>query len=557
MFIKILVIEDEFPVLDTITDILVSAGHDVTSASNGEDGLKKALNDPPDLILCDINMPGINGYQVLETLKAALPTQNIPFIFLSAKIDAKDMRKGMMLGANDYLTKPFKTDELLGSVNTQIERHKKITGYYHEEIQKTKYYEEITGLGKRNLLEKCLKDLASDEKTSISLLIIAVNKYETLKYILNEAELKSLNLELVKRIKDSLEQAHQIYVLNSGKFACTILNNTRQLILLTVGDIINNIKKPLNLSNHSLHLSSSIGVAFTNENNNTFTNLISNAELALNRALESGKNNFQIFKAALKKKYTDILKLQNALHNALKNNELMLHYQPKVDLNKNTITGFETLLRWRSPQYGNVPPSKFIPLAESNDLIIDLGDWVINKTIAQLQDWERAGLKIKPIAVNMSVKQFVNFDLCKTIVAQLNSVAINNDLIEFELTESIFVDKIEQTKKTLKLFKTSGIKLSLDDFGTGYSSLAYIKNFPFDKIKIDKTFINDIPEDKNASSLTTTIISMAKNMDFVVIAEGVETELQANFLRKNNCDEMQGFLYSKPLPAANIKKMLS
>lgn len=549
----ILVIEDEFPVLDTLSDILSSAGYVVITASNGEDGLKKAIDHLPDLILCDIYMPGLNGHQVLDRLKSNPNTDTIPFIFLSAKSEAKNVRKGMLQGADDYLTKPYTKAELLDTVGAQLDKRKRQTVQFQKEIKKAKYYDELTGLGKRNLLEEDLSGLKIQSLKINALIIIAFKQYQNLKSILSQSELKSLYLKLVERIKDSLDDTNKLYFLENAKFACIIRGESQKSILSTVWDIINNIKRPINLKNHSLYLSCSVGIAFNKKGS---SKLISEAELALDFATEEGHNNYRVFKPAIKQKYSDTIKLQNDLHKALKNNELMLRYQPKVHLKGNIISGFEALLRWNSPKYGTVSPSKFIPLAESNDSIMDLGAWVINSTIKQLTEWDKAGLKIKPVAINISVKQFANMDFYQSVMNQLDAVDIENDYIEFELTESIFINKIEDTKEKLKLFKSSGIKLSMDDFGTGYSSLSYIKNFPLDKIKIDKIFIQDILRDKNASELTAGIISMSKKLGFTVIAEGVETEEQADFLRQHQCDEMQGFLFSKPLKAEDTKKFI-
>jgi len=554
MAATILVIEDDFIVLDTIKDILNLAGYNVIQSSNGEESLKKVVVDPPDLILCDINLPGMNGFEVFDALKNNPTSRTIPTIFLSGRNTVNDMRKGMSHGASDYLSKPFSTRDLLDAVSAQIEKHKNITSYFDEEIHKTKYYDEFSGLGNRNLLEIHLKDYEDTDRKSIGIIVININKYEDLKYTLNESELRSLNEELVKRIKSTFEDVNQLYILNNSRFACTIENETQQTVLLSVGDVIRAIKKPMELRSHSLYLDASAGIAFSSPQDNCLTDLIHKAELALDQVLETGNESYKIYKPELEKRFTERLKLQNNLFKALKNNEFNLYYQPKVDLNLGSISGFEVLLRWDNPTYGRISPAKFIPIAESTGLIIEIGEWIVKQVLLQLKNWQKQKLKVCPLAINISVKQFNNLNFFTEAQKQINTWTEKN-LIEFELTESIFINKIEQIKPILEQFKETGIKLSLDDFGTGYSSLAYIKNFPFDKIKIDKAFVNDIPMDPAASKLIIGIIAMAKNMGFTVIAEGVETKLQAEFLRKNNCDEIQGFLFSKPLPAQKIEKM--
>ena len=278
--------------------------------------------------------------------------------------------------------------------------------------------------------------------------------------------------------------------------------------------------------------------------------------MAVSYAREQGYNNYIFYNPKLKEQFTDTIRLQNDLYKALKSGELALVFQPKVRFQDKTISGFEALLRWNNPEYGSISPSKFIPLAESNDLINELGKWVLDEAIRNLAVWSSHDLDIKPVAVNLSVKQLDNINFFRYAEEQLFTAGIKINMLEFEITESLFIENLDQTNKIMQYIQSIGFRIALDDFGTGYSSLAYIKNFPFNKVKIDKAFIKDIPADKNATSIVAGIISMAQNLGFIVIAEGVENENQAAFLRKNNCDEMQGFLFSKPLPPDEVAKLL-
>jgi len=281
-----------------------------------------------------------------------------------------------------------------------------------------------------------------------------------------------------------------------------------------------------------------------------------NADAAMYRAKEQGRNNYQYFTRDMNERAIQRVQMEAALRQALEREEFRLFYQPKVDLVTGKICGFEALLRWQHPDKGMVLPGGFIPMLEETGLIVQAGEWVLRTACAQIKVWQKAGLKVPPISVNLSARQFEQKNLKGTVEQILHDTKVDPSLIEFEITESLLMNDPEGAARTLDSLKESGVRLSMDDFGTGYSSLGYLKRFPIDTLKIDRTFVRDISTDADDATLTRAIIHLAQNLRLKVIAEGVETEDQLAFLRTNGCDEMQGYLFARPAGAEECEQML-
>ncbi|MDZ8090801.1 MAG: EAL domain-containing response regulator [Nostoc sp. DedQUE05] len=393
---KILIIEDEEAVRENILDLLEAEDFETIAAANGRIGVNLAISEVPDLILCDMMMPEIDGYGVLTALRQEPSTATIPFIFLTAKSAKSDFRQGMDMGADDYITKPFTRAELLSAIMNRLE------------------------------------------------------KYATLKRYLSSQ---------------------------------TVINNLSPKIQLL--------------------------------------------EISLHRAIK--QHNFQEFE---------------------------IYYQPIVDITSGKIVGAESLLRWQSPELGMIYPTEFIPLAESTGLIVPIGKWVLKRVCEQIKSWRDAGIDSLIVAVNLSAIEFNQPDFIHNIV---NFISVNNiephDL-ELELTESMIMQDVNSAIATMSKLQSLGIKIAIDDFGTGYSSLIYLKNLPINTLKIDRYFIHNVANDSQKSAIAKALIQMAHNLNLDVVAEGVETEPELGFLRQYKCNSMQGFLFSRPLPAAEFENFL-
>jgi diguanylate cyclase (GGDEF)-like protein len=312
--------------------------------------------------------------------------------------------------------------------------------------------------------------------------------------------------------------------------------------------IIASITSQIDIQGHEIHLSCSTGISLYPDNGSSADSLLKNASTALYYAKLQGKNYYQFYNEKLNRDSLENLRLENDLRHAIERNELDLYYQPKIDLATGRINSVEALLRWRHPEIGMVPPDEFIPLAEETGLITALGYWVLETACRQIRQWQDAGYDHLSVAVNLSALQFRQNDLLERIHDTIEATGICAHQLELEITESTVMDDLDTAASTMRALHGSGIRISIDDFGTGYSSLSHLKRFPINTVKIDRSFIRDITTDPDDAAIVGAIIAMSHNMELKVIAEGVETQQQLDFLRSLQCDEVQGFLFSPPVP---------
>ncbi|MEG3929581.1 EAL domain-containing response regulator [Microcoleus sp. D3_18a_C4] len=395
---KILVIEDEQLIRENILKLLKAEGFDVTGAENGAQGLNAAVSNLPDVILCDVMMPELDGYGVLVALRSNPVTATLPFVFLTGKADRSEMRQGMELGADDYLTKPFTKAELVGAISSRLKKQEAVAEQYHT--------------------------------------------------------LRSQSSEFIQDATDKLER------------------------------------------------------------------------------------------------------IKTGLCDALEREEFQVYYQPQVNVHTGKIISAEALVRWLHPEKGLISPAEFIPQAEATGFIVQLGEWVLQTACRQMQVWENAGFSGRRVAVNLSPRQFHQPDLSSRVAQILAETGLQASSLELELTESLMVEDAESAIATLQQLKKLGVSISIDDFGTGYSSLSYLTQYPFDTLKIDRCFISNITDGCTNAAIVKAIIEMAHSLCLEVIAEGVETEAEKDFLWRYKCDIMQGYLFSPPLAAADFEQLL-
>ena len=336
-----------------------------------------------------------------------------------------------------------------------------------------------------------------------------------------------------------------LHEINEAKQACTV---ARKLLTAAI--------KPVKLLDRECRVTASIGIALYPRDGEDEQSLMKNADIAMYHAKEEGKNNFQFYAGDIRSQSLERLTLENKLRTALDRRELFLHYQAKRDLASGAITGVEALLRWNNPELGQLAPMQFIPVAEETGLIVPIGRWVLRTACEQNMAWQRMGLPPVRMAINLSVRQFSDERLLHDIAAVLAETGMPAQQLELEITESIVVQNPEPALKLLTAIKRMGVRLAIDDFGTGYSSLGQLKHFPIDTLKVDRSFIRDIATNPGDKAITDAIIAMGKTLGLTVVAEGVETEEQETFLREHACDEMQGYLFSRPVPAEEFAALL-
>jgi len=338
--------------------------------------------------------------------------------------------------------------------------------------------------------------------------------------------------------------------LGGDEFAIVLLNlSSAQDANLVAQKIMASFKEPFKLAGVELYATASIGITLYPDDSTDQETLIKNADAAMYRAKEVGRNSCRFYTPEMNARALELLSLENSLRGALERNEFVLYYQPKASVAGGNIVGVEALLRWQHPDRGLVSPGEFMPVLEETGLIVPVGEWVLHAVCDQIGKWLRAGIPTVPVAVNLSPRQFASRDLGETIRRILEEHRVDPRLVEVEITESSLMVNLEETERILRFVGDLGVGLSIDDFGTGYSSLAYLKRFPLDSLKVDRSFVKDLTTDADDATITRALISMAHNLGLKVVAEGVETEAQLAFLVEHGCDEIQGFYFSRPLIA--------
>lgn len=427
-------------------------------------------------------------------------------------------------------------------------------------IQLLANYDTVTGLPNRNLLHDRLSQAISyahRHEKLIGVLFIDLDDFKTVNDSLGHQVGDRLLRLLGERLSDCVRKVDTVARLGGDEFVIVVTELDHPDSLVFVAEkVTESLTRPFILDSHELFISASIGIAVFPKDGDNENLLLKNADSAMYHAKDRGKNHFQFYASEMNQKAQERLSLTNDLHYALKRNELSLHYQPQINLKNGEITGVEALIRWQHPQLGLVPPVKFIPLAEETRMILPIGEWVVRTACAQIAEWHRQGHKLS-IAINLSPLQVEEEGLLELVESTLHETGVDPTCLEFELTENILVQRPEMVYKIFRQLRARGVRLAIDDFGTGYSSLNYLSRLPIDKLKIDKSFIPDIANDSDDRSIVEAIVSMAHSLRLKAVAEGVESEDQAEFLRRLNCDEAQGYLFSKPLPPDELTALLA
>ncbi|HWZ49737.1 MAG TPA: EAL domain-containing protein [Herbaspirillum sp.] len=431
---------------------------------------------------------------------------------------------------------------------------------YESELEFQASRDTLTGLANRAILHESLSlaiAQAKEEAQTVWVVFLDLDRFKFINDTLGHRAGDLLLKTLAKRLNRNLRAFDTIARLGGDEFVLVLPQREgHRLDALCLQNIMDAIAAPVSIEGHNFFLTCSLGIAKYPDDGEEPELLIKHADIAMYRAKQSGRNNFQFYTPAMNEQALERLQIESNLRRALERGEFILHYQPKIDVASGRIAGMEALIRWSHPQLGMVPPGRFIGLAEETGLIVPIGAWVIRTACAQNRAWQDAGLPPVRISVNLSARQFAQKNLTQSIAAVLQDTGLEAHYLEIELTESLVMTDVEHAIDMLQQLKELGVKISIDDFGTGYSSLAYLKRFPIDVLKIDQSFVRDIAIDHNDAAITVSIISLAHNLKLKVIAEGVETQEQLTYLRQHDCDEVQGYFFSRPVPAAQFETML-
>ncbi|KWS92741.1 sensor domain-containing phosphodiesterase [Pseudomonas syringae] len=426
-----------------------------------------------------------------------------------------------------------------------------------QRIERLAYTDNLTNLGNRPAFIRNLDErFVRDTDTPMSLLLVDIDNFKRINDSLGRQTGDKLLISLARRLRNTLSPSDVLARFASNEFAVLLDNTDQEAGQATASQVLATLDKPMFVDNQLISVTGSVGLACAPLHGRDPQTLMKNAGLALHKAKANGKHQVQVFTEALNAEASYKLFVENNLRRALTQNELEVFYQPKLCLLTGRLLGMEALLRWNHPEKGMIRPDQFISVAEETGLIIPIGKWVARQSCRMSKDLTAAGFGNLQVAINVSPKQFSDPELVSSIAAILREEELDPSLLELELTEGLLLEATEDTRQQLDSLKKLGLSLAMDDFGTGYSSFSYLKKFPIDVIKIDRSFIRDIPDDEDDMEITSAVIAMAHNLKLKVVAEGIETAAQLTFLRRHRCDVGQGYLFDKPIPGEELIEKL-
>ncbi|MDF2959394.1 MAG: sensor diguanylate cyclase/phosphodiesterase [Paenibacillus sp.] len=427
------------------------------------------------------------------------------------------------------------------------------------EIEYYAYHDFLTGLPNRRSFINRLQDRLekSDGSSSLAIIFVDLDRFKFVNDTFGHSVGDLLLKAVAARISEDIQAHGTVSRTGGDEFILEIVHNSREDISLIAQRILNHLSKPFICDGNEIFITPSLGISLFPDDGKNAEALVHHADIAMYRAKEQGRNNYQFYANEMNEVISKRVQLEKRLRTALDNNEFILHYQPQIDLQTGKINGMEALIRWNQPEMGLISPVEFIPLAEETGLIVPIGEWVLRKACEQNVFWQKAGNPPMRVSVNLSARQFLQKNLIEDVQQILLETGLEPKLLELEITESMAMHNEEYVIAKLNSLRNIGIQIAIDDFGTGYSSLSYLKKLPINTLKIDKSFLFDIKNDTDNEEITSTIIAMARSMKLNVIAEGVETKEQLYFLQQRQCNEAQGYLFSRPLNAEDFGKLLA
>lgn len=430
---------------------------------------------------------------------------------------------------------------------------------YESKIRKQAFYDALTGLPNRALLkERMVTEIARADRlhTQLAVMYVDLDRFKIINDTLGHEIGDILLKDVSRRMTHAIRADDFVARLGGDEFLILIpgLTNTEHVGKIATG-ILKHLNEPFRIKTHEINITGSIGISIYPDDGSSQESLMTNADIAMYRAKESGKNKFQAYTEDLSKKALARMEIEHDLRRAIDYKEFIIHYQPKVSSKTEKIIGMEALLRWQHPRLGLVPPNEFIPLAEETGMILQLGEWVLHEACKHNKSLQNAGYAPITVSVNLSMKQFEQYDFIETVSRILRDTGLDPQYLELEITESIAMLDVDNTVKIITELQELGVHFSIDDFGTGYSSLSKLGLLTVNKLKIDKSFISNIADASQDSVIASTILTLGKNMNMQIVAEGVETKDQASFLKDNACDEMQGYYFGKPMHFEEFKEI--
>ena len=543
--------EDDALLLETVLKPVIPGLeiHRVDCAADMIDALKR----PWDLVISDHSMPRFDAFRALQVLKAS--GQDIPFIIYSGALEHDRGNSAMSVGADDHIDKG-NFGRLVPVVERTL-RHVRTTRSMQEAQQsrtRLENYDALTGLAN----QKRFVELSSAGiEPGAAVLYIDLDRFMRINDSFGYATGDVLIGQIARRLERCSDSGEVVARIGRDEFAILApVDGSRDGARQRAERLMQCFSEAFQVNGQSLFLTISIGIALSPWHGEDIPTLLKNAESAMFDSKRQGRNMHQFYRHELNVDTGMRLKLESALRHAVDRDELFLNYQPIIDARSRRICGVEALVRWRHPELGTIPPDKFIGIADESGQILAIGEWVLRTACTQVREWHDAGFPQLAVAVNFSATQFKQPGLHDTIRQVLQTSRLAPHHLEVEITESLAMQDAEATVNTLRGLKSMGVKISIDDFGTGYSSLGYLRRFPIDILKIDKSFVSDVDCNADSAAIIRTIVGLSRSLKLTVLAEGVETQSQLDFLAAQGCDRMQGYHFAKPCDAATLLGLL-
>jgi diguanylate cyclase (GGDEF)-like protein len=549
----VLVVDDDAAMRLLIMSALDRDDYIMTEAENGVHALETISKRRPDIVLMDAVMPEMNGFDACAKIRKLSDGPAIPVLLLTGLDDDSSVELAFECGAKDFIPKPIHWAVLRQRVRRILDASK-----VERDIVHLAYHDFLTGLpSRRMLLDRFGSAIARGKRCGrrVATLFVDLDNFKMINDTLGHDTGDAMLQVVADRLSKSLRESDTVARLGGDEFSLLLENiGTVDDVKIVAESVLQTLNQPIQLPDREVVVTPSIGIAIYPDDGDDIRTLMKNADTAMYRAKDAGRNGYAFYAAEMGATAMRRLLIESSLRRALEQEEFFLHYQPRVDFASGKVISVEALMRWKHPELGLISPTEFIPIAEETGLIVPIGEWALRQACEAVVRWAQRGLEGVMVSVNLSARQLKDPGLANKMRAVLEGTGCSPSLLELELTETTTMVDPQTTIQVLRELQNLGIRLSIDDFGTGYSCLSYLKRFSINGLKIDRSFVDGIPDDADDVALVQTIIAVARSLRLAVVAEGVERPEQAEFLAGYGCEEMQGFLFSRALPESEFCK---